>query len=204
MKELNKKTLRDALDRLPAHRPPPGDWDALDRRLSAATPLRDAIERLPVYDPPERVWTGIEKSLRPPTRRLGWRQWGSVAAAILLLATATLWWLDRAPTGGESTISSELRYTVETVDNRLLAQVPTDEDEAYFEQLLQLCTVQPIECKRPAVQSLQQELAELSEARDALQTAIGAYGADTDLLAQLKEIELDRTRVAQALLEAVV
>ena len=202
MKEQHRRTLRDGLDRLPRYDPPAGDWDALQRRLDAEAPLQRALRQLPEYDPPDRVWTGIEAGLQAPARRIQLRHWLSVAAAVALLVVAYQWWA--ASPQGTTKQLADLQYATETVDDRLLAQVPTDEDEAYFARLLKLCDEQPIGCQRPDVQSLQRELAELTEARAELQAAIGAYGTDPDLLQQIKTIELDRTRIAQALLNAVV
>ena len=189
--------LRDGLRRLPAYDPPPGDWEALDRRLRAAAPLHRALDRLPAYEPPDAVWRGIERGLRGPRRLAIWL--AGVAATALLLVIG--WQLLRSQAADTA---APLTYRTETLDDRLLAQVPTDEDDAYFARLIRLCDEQPIACRRPDVQALQAELVELNAARDALQEAIGAYGADPALLDQLKDIELDRTRVARALLEVVV
>lgn len=201
MEERHHDRLRAGLDRLPQYDPPPGDWDALDRRLRATQPLHDALERLPAYDPPAAVWTNIERGLRGP-RRVVLRRWigAAAAAVIVLLAAWQLFLTDNTNT----TTSVPLTYRTEVLDDRLLAQVPTDEDDAYFARLVRLCDEQPIACRRPDVQSLQAELIELNAARDALQAAIGTYGADPDLLRQLTDIELDRTRVARALLDVVV
>ena len=202
MKEKNKKTLREGLDRLPTYDPPAGDWETLQHRLKVEQSLQTAIRQLPTYDPPERVWAAIEAGLATRRLRIRWRSWASVAAAIALLVIGYQWW--EAAEGSGAAALAKLHYSTEIVDDQLLAQVPDDADEAYFERLLGLCQEQPIGCRRPDVRALQAELAELTEARTELRAAIGAYGTEPTLLRQLKDIELDRTRIAQALLNAVV
>ena len=203
MENQSNKSWREALNRLPDYDPPAGEWSRLSARLSAEGPLHRALRELPEHEPPDAVWTGIEKGLDGGSsiRRIGRYRWmlGVAASLLLLVATWSRW-----PAGGDSNEATPTyAYHTEVLEDPLLAQLPTDEDEAYFARLLRLCDEQPVSCARPAFEELRAELEELNVAREELEMALGAYGADVDLLQQLKEIELERTKVAQQLLETV-
>ncbi len=203
MKEKNRRTLKEALRHLPAYEPGEGVWVRIEGELERAAreaPLRRALQELPEYEPPERVWASIERKLdeRPPRQRLRRSFLRAAAAVALLIAGA--WALKQTLRPGES---SQLRYATETVDPALL-QLNWEEDREAFEAWKALCREKLATCRQPEIIELQNELQELEEARQALREALGRYGTDLQLIAQMRNIELQRTEVLKEIIEKLI
>ncbi|RMF28272.1 MAG: hypothetical protein D6765_06235 [Bacteroidetes bacterium] len=203
MKEKNRQTLKDALRRLPGYEPGERVWARIEGELereSREAPLRQALQELPEYEPPERVWDSIQRRLDEGPRR----RWLSgarlrVAAAVALLILGVWALLPYLP----SQNTPELHYATETVDPALL-QLDWEEDQEAFEAWKALCREKLATCRQPEVLELQNELQELEEARRALRQALGQYGTDLQLIAQMRHIELQRTEVLKEIIEKLI
>lgn len=209
MKEFNKKTLIEALSTLPEYEPPVSLWDSLEGEMGI---VKDdwmpgvGLPDLPAHNPPESVWVNIEKKLRYKSWAgrivsMPWKMAASIAASLALLLTA-LWWLNRPePLAFEGTIS----YSTEMVDPMLLNN-DWDEDESAFQDFLSICESKKTICSQPAFQQLQAELEELTDAKQAIEAAMGDYGYGTtpDLVMQIKKIELERNVVVKKMMVMLI
>lgn len=216
MKELNYKNLREALDALPEYAPPAAVWEALDETLELESVLVKNIDRLPEYAPPSEIWTQIEATLpqapvansRKPfdtvagsnitglRRLLAPAVWRYAAALALLLAA---WWFFGPNTQTET---PTIVTTQESVDEQLLSANAESEDEAF--QLVQdLCRVQTPVCEQPEFKTLKTELEELTEAKTELRAALGSYGNDPELHAQLARIERERSELLRQMMSMI-
>lgn len=216
MKELNYKHLREALDALPEYAPPAAVWEALDEALELESVLVKNIDRLPVYAPPSEIWTQIEAALpqaaiansrkssdaiaggnRAGHRRLlapaVWRY----AAALALLLTA--WWFFGPNTQTET---PTIVTTQESVDEQLLGANAEGEDEA-FQLVQELCRTQTPVCEQPEFKTLKTELEELTDAKTELREALGSYGDDPELHAQLARIERERSELLRQMMSMI-
>ena len=199
--EKNKHILKAALEKLPAYEPTDSVWTGIRQEL-ADTPLKQAIRDLPDYDPPEQLWMQIQDSLAtepaaPKVRRINWR---AAAAITLLLGCA---WLITQFLPGAGGPDVKLSYSVEEVDNSLLA-MDWMADEDAFDQLSSMCEQHPFLCQRPDIQNLRRELNELTDAKFQLVDVLGPYGTDLGLIEQLNEIEMERTKLLKQILTEVV
>ncbi|GIV31300.1 MAG: hypothetical protein KatS3mg029_0651 [Saprospiraceae bacterium] len=201
--ELNRKALIEALSSLPQYDPPASVWEHIERRMAAeelleGKPLRKGV--LPEYDPPEEIWTHVEERLHPGVRmrRLVRRIWPA-AAAVLLAAWAVWLWLPTANGTDDVSIS----YGTETVDPLLLDH-NWDEDEEAFTQFYEMCKQRQFICDQPAFQQLRAELEELTQAKEALEQAMGRYGATPEMVLQMKKIELERTDLLKKLMVMLI
>ena len=87
MKEVNKNSLKKAINNLPKYSPEANLWDKLSNNLDEAqtnTVLHEAISKLPSYRAPSEVWINIEKEL-PAKRRFMWPRVLAVAATLALI-----------------------------------------------------------------------------------------------------------------------
>ena len=209
MEELNNTTLQEALKKLPQHSPPADLWDEISMQLEqdlADQPLHAAIQDLPIHNPPIQLWDSIEAELekvpeenkKPRIRRL-WQIAAAAAAIAALIYVSPQFILQ------EQSIDYAVATTVseEIIDPRLLAR-DWQEDEPGFEFLEQLCSSKPFLCSNPDLQNLKSELGELTEAKNTLEIALGNYGTDVYLIQQLKEIELERTKILKEMLERMI
>lgn len=201
MKELNRHTLRDALDRLPAHRPPERLWADIEAGLDAQAPLDEALRALPTYAPPPGLWEQIEPRIERGAgggRLLKLYRLAAAAAVALLLSAAGWWWQRERAGAGYASIRVE-----ETVaDDQLLLTLQETDDSA-FEQVETWCRIHQTACREPHFAELKAELDELTEARTHLRNALGRYGDDPELVHQLVEIERDRSDILKQLVEMI-
>lgn len=216
MKELNYNRLREALDVLPEHTPPVAVWEALDDALELEATLAKNLHRLPTYTPPSEIWTHIEAALpQAPVAgnntsnhavagnkitgirgALSPAIWRYAAALALLLAA---WWIFSPANPTETTA---IATTQESVDDQLLGADTASEDEA-FQMVQDLCRAQTLVCEQPEFKSLKTELEELTDAKTELREALGSYGDDPELHAQLARIERERSDVLRQMMSMI-
>lgn len=195
--DINHRTLKKAVTQLPTHQPPDAIWLAMDKELN----LRKGVRQLPEHQPPTLVWEGIEANLVKNTgsvkSRLFWLKRLSIAASFLLLIGAS-WWISNQRTTAES-----FQYAQETIDLQLL-EADWDEDEEALAQIEAICKAKTYTCALPEFQQLEQELEELNEAKLDLKQAIDDFGKDTQLIAQLSEVELERTTILKKMMANIL
>lgn len=202
MKELNHNTLQQAIQRLPQYEPPAGLWDALEESIDAEEQLSATAQTLPQYEPPAQVWKNLETALEqnPATRSvlrvLIFRRLMAAAAVGLILLSA--WWLFRTDhVGAEQIVVSQ-----EKLDEQIRASVQEKEDTA-FELVQTLCQSRAPVCEEPEFKTLKSELDELTEAKESLRQALGEYGDDPSLAAQLVRIERERSGLLRQMMSMI-
>lgn len=186
MKEKNKKTLRDALDQLPEYGANAGAWKGIQAGLSPTFG-----ERLPSYQPPAEVWNGLSQALNRPApvvalrrRSLGWL--GGIAASLLvLIALGVGLWPEALNAGPKVSLS----YTQESAP--ATSSHDWNADEESFNRVI----AQIEERNEPTLNTLNMELAELTEAKEEMKAMLVAYGEDPSVIRQLAEIERDRSDI---------
>jgi hypothetical protein len=208
MEEINKKTLIEALSSLKDHEPPDSLWTQIDREMELGeeesfSPL--SLHQLPEYDPPEKVWKAVVKKLGQDSRgsifKLGWRKPLAIAASFSIIVAA-YFLLETEQHDSIDTIIA-VNYSIEQVDNVLL-QKDWKEDEESFELYHELCSAKKYICEHPEFQVLQREFEELSDAIKEIETAIGDYNTNANLITQIKEIELERTDVFKKMMVMLI
>lgn len=204
MKELNHKILKNSLQQLPEYAPPPAIWDALEENLDADATLNAGLQRLPQYEPPSEIWTQIETQLAAghPVRVVHSRRlhagWYAAAAALALLLAGWWWW--QLPE--KESHATAIAVTQEVVDEQLLHMNTESEDDA-FQLVQELCRSQVPVCQQPGFKTLKSELDELTEAKSELRHALGAFGDDPELHAQLARIERERSEVLRQMMAMI-
>ncbi|MBX2890262.1 MAG: hypothetical protein KF734_04995 [Saprospiraceae bacterium] len=202
MKELNRNTLKEAIQRLPQYEPPAGLWDALEESLNAEEQLSAAARTLPQYEPPAQVWQNLETALeqnpatKPVLRVAIFRRLMAAAAVGLILLSA--WWLFKTSNvGAERIVVSQAR-----LDEQIRASVQEKEDTA-FELVQALCQSRAPVCEEPEFKTLKSELDALTEAKESLRQALGQYGDDPSLVAQLIRIERERSGLLRQMMSMI-
>ncbi len=208
MKELNHNTLHEALQALPDYEPPLALWDDIELALDSEDTLAESVQALPQYEPPDAVWQHLEAQLEvaeprkvtrlEPLRPLRRQQWWAAAAAIALLVVA--WWLLR-PTASEGELVA-VQITQETVNTEVQATAHEAED-AGFDLVATLCESKAPVCEEPDFKLLKSELDDLTLAKNDLRTALGQYGDDPDMAAQLVQIERERSEVLRQMMQMI-
>ena len=186
MKECHRKTLTDALGRLPQHHPPPSVWEGIE------------LGRLPTYAPPAEVWNGISAGLdaapepqqRPTLRRLSPTVRRLAAAAVILLVLSLF--LVDTDRGPEVTYA----YTQEAPARDAAVIADWNEDEESFTRVMR----QIEDRNEPVLNELGYELSELNAAREEVKAILTAYGQDDSVVRQLGEIERERSDVYRQIL----
>jgi len=206
-RDKNHMTLKKAVTQLPPYQPPDDIWLALDKELN----LQKGVHQLPKHQPPDLVWETIELNLvesasipiaigtiSGSTRsRLFWLKKLSIAASFLLLIGISWWAMN------QSTVTKQFQYTKETIDATLL-EADWDEDGEALAQIEAICKAKIYTCALPEFQQLEQELAELNEAKSDLKQAIDNFGKDTQLIAKLSEVELERTTILKKMMANIL
>jgi len=202
MKELNHNTLQATLIRLSLYEPPASVWAGVEAALALDVVLTDSARQLSIYTPPAAIWENIATQLpaaRPVARRVSiWTRYAMAAAVAAALFGA--WWLLRPMTSMPA--AEQIVVTQETLDQQVVAAVQENEDDA-FQWVENLCASRAPVCEEPAFKELKSELDELTTAKENLYTALGQYGDDPDLTAQLVQIELARTQLLQEMMQMI-
>lgn len=186
MKEKNKKTLQDALNQLPEYGADAGAWTGIEAGLSPALG-----ERLPSYQPPAEVWNGLNRALNTPAhvvnmRRRAWTRLGGIAASVLVIVALGLGlWPETIHAGPKVRIS----YAQE------VAPASSSHDWNADEESFNNVIAQIEERNEPTLNTLNMELAELTEAKEEMKAMLVAYGEDPSVIRQLAEIERDRSDI---------
>jgi len=205
-KELNHTILKKAITRLPIYEPPDKIWQGIDNELT----LQNELKQLPNHQPPALVWQKIESNLAESASRtqssgstntgnifnIRWIKRLSIAAAVLLIFGVGWWQL--TPSN-----ATQLSYTQEKINPQLLI-ADWDEDTEALTQIEAICEIKSYVCKAPKFQQLEQELQELDEAKLDLKQAIENFGKDTQLIAQLSEVELERTAILKKMMANIL
>ena len=200
--ETNHTILKKAVTRLPMHQPPDEIWSAIDNALH----LQKGIQQLPQHQPAESIWQTIELDLAKSvsstqssgsTRRLFWIKRMSIAASFLLLVGMCWWSMNKFSN------SNQFHYSQELINTQLLI-ADWDEDAEVFTQIEAICQTKTYVCSAPEFQELEQELQELNAAKLDLKQAINDFGKDTQLIAQLSEVELERTVILKKMIANIL
>jgi len=186
MKEKNKNTLRDALNQLPEYGANAGAWKGIEAGLTPALG-----KQLPSYQPPAEVWNGLNRALNTPApvinmRRRAWTRLGGIAASVLVIvALGVGLWPEALNAGPKVSISYAQEVAPATNAH------DWDDGEESFNQVI----AQIEERNEPALNTLNMELAELTEAKEEMKAMLVAYGEDPSVIRQLAEIERDRSDI---------
>lgn len=206
MEEKNKSTLDQAIRQLKDYEAPQRTWDGIELELDkvdALEQLEKGLNGLPKYKAPASIWDQIENELEAPVeqkqavlRSIPWRKIAAAAAMVGVLLTSLNWWMN---SNEESILYS---YSKETVDDRLELS-DWDDDEEAFDMVKEFCEIQKLVCEEPEFKNLRGELEELNEARETLVMAMENYGSDAEMIAQLTEVELERSNVLKRIIEKI-
>lgn len=200
--ETNHTILKKAVTRLPTHQPPDAIWSAIENELD----LQKGLQQLPTHQPAELVWQHIEGNLGKntsigtssgSTRRLFWIKKISLAASFLLFFGMSWWGINQFSN------SNQFHYTQEIINPQLLI-ADWDEDAEVLTQIEAICQTKNYACTAMEFQQLEQELQELNEAKSDLKQAIDDFGKDTQLIAQLSEVELERTVILKKMIANIL
>jgi hypothetical protein len=188
---MKHNSWKEALAQLPAYDPPLKVWEDIEENLVQEEAIGVGLKRLPDYDPPTEVWDNIRKevarnsgkriSLRPLLLR--------VAAAMTLLVG--MWFLLQKNHSGESV---SITYSEERLPKAVALPV-NGQDEAAFSMVEDWCRQHNWICSSQEFTSLQEELSDLSSARNRLVKALSPYEENPVLRSMLSRIERERSEV---------
>ncbi len=200
--ETNPIILKKTVTQLPIYEPPNEVWSVIANELD----LQKKLQTLPNHPPKEFVWETIEMNLAKSasrtqssgsTQRIFLVKRLGIAASILFMLGISWWIMTDAFT------QNKFQYTQETINAQLLV-ADWDEDGEALTQIKAICEVKNYACTAPEFQQLEQELNELNEAKSDLKQAIDDFGKDTQLIAKLSEVELERTVVLKKMIANIL
>ncbi len=206
--------LQDALKKLPIYTASNVVWSGIEAQLEENEPeikaFEQEIKQLPTYSPPVSLWEGIEQELDTTPMNLsilkpvwGLKTWQKYAIAALfmgcLLTFGVVFYQNATSVGNEKIT---VAYSEEKYDATPIKE-DWDEDEAAFAKVEEICQQQAFLCEQPEVKTLKSELDELNEAKQSLKTALGQYGTDETVVAELVAVEKERTAVLKKIMEKI-
>lgn len=189
---MNIEKKNKALSKLPKHKPPDSIWDAIEQRL----PLQESLHSLPTHTPTDHVWQTIDQKLESKNQ-LTWRRYIAVAATILFFLSSPFAYI---------MLSAEeptFQYSQEDINVKLL-ETDWSTTEAAAAQIHSFCEAQRIACSSRMFKELEKELTTLDDAKTELETAMQLVGKNTDLIAQMTSIELERSTVLKEMMNEVL
>ena len=201
MLELNHSTLQQAIRDLPTHEAPGFVWEAIEDGLALEDQLATDLKKLPQYEAPDAIWEQLDRQLGQKQTPSNWsvrvnRRWMVAAAAMLILVAG--WWLIRSGETEEVAIA----FSEVQLDDRLRSTLDEKEDDA-FGLIEELCQSRAPVCDLPDFKNLKSELEELNDAKTSLKSALGDYGDDPGLTAQLVRIERERSELLRQMMSMI-
>lgn len=199
--EKNKDILQKTIRSLPSFEAPPQVWHAIEQELNNHQKLQDAIQTLPEYEAPAMVWKKIEENLESkiisiPLDNAGRREsnyrWLAIAAAVTVLISAGVWFLNT----GETQENIQIAITEETIYEQLLV-ADWKEDESIIQEVAQLFTQSKVAQNSLYYSDLLEEFEELETAKEEIEGMMKQYGKATDFIRQISEIELERSTLVK-------
>ena len=153
----------------------------------------DIINNLSTYSPPEMVWERIESELDKPKIIPLWKIY--LAAACVTALVVGSWWYFQNPV-------ENITYSEEKI-NKSFVPTTSLEVEKQNAKIEAICAERVTVCEKPEFKSLKLELDELNTAHKQLKEVIGNYNPDPTLVAQLADIETERSAVLKKLVEKI-
>lgn len=219
--DLRADTALDtALRQLPQHDPAPNLWARLAAELTADETLDRALTTLPAFEPKADLWDALESKLSVEPTELtphsqptpftvsrhtgfGQRSVRWAAAASVLLSLLGGYWLYQRTLPAETVT---VAYSVETTDAPPPAALSEPASDQQADQDLevfinQACEQRALACKKPEVQDLRQQLADLDQRKAQIDGQLRVFGEDPDLVKAQVRIENERADVAKELVK---
>lgn len=172
--------------KLPEHEPSDELWNNIEAKLNEDA-WQKVLQELPQYEPQAESWEQIEAKISHKTISLLTWKWAVVAAIVVF--TIGLWWMVMFN-------NQSIRYSEEIVNKQLLLQ-ESDNSDADYERIMAYCKQQMYVCENPEFAALKSELTTLQEASIELKAAIGKYNTEPALIAQLAEIEQQKSEIVR-------
>jgi hypothetical protein len=170
--------------KLPEYEPSDEIWNNIEAKLNE-NGLQKGIQNLPQYEPSAEAWEQIEARLSPKTIQLFSLKWAAVAAVFAL--AIGLNWLYQSK-------SQSITYSQEVASKQLFLQ-ESDNSDADYAMIMAYCKQQTYVCENPEFANLKSELTNLQQASLDLKAAIGKYNTEPALIAQLAEIEQQKSEI---------
>ncbi|MEY4902818.1 MAG: hypothetical protein RLZZ292_633 [Bacteroidota bacterium] len=214
VEEEQENKLQDALKKLPLYTAPSMIWSSIEGALEDSEEEKKAFEQeitqLPTYSPPISLWDSIEQELdstpmkasvlKPVFGLKAWQKYAIAALFMGCLLTFGVVFYQNATSVGNEKIT--IAYSEEKYDPTPIKE-DWDDDEAAFAKVEEICQQQAFLCEQPEVKTLKSELDELNEAKQSLKTALGQYGTDETVVAELVAVEKERTAVLKKIMEKI-
>jgi hypothetical protein len=206
--------LHEAIQQLPTYVPPTLVWEGIEATLDdvqADLPsFQHQIKALPTYSPPTSLWYGIEQELDQPSEHTvalkpiftlkTWQKYAIAALFLGCLLTFGVVFYQNATSVGNEKIT--VAYSEEKYDTTPIKE-DWDDDEAAFAKVEAICQQQAFICEQPEVKTLKSELDELNEAKQSLKNALGQYGTDETVVAELVAVEKERSEVLKKIMQKI-
>jgi hypothetical protein len=215
--------VSEAVQHLPQYAPPALIWDQIETQLNLENRHKKPAFRILTFTPAQLLSAAASVAVLVAAT---W--WMTVPVApsepVMAITTpaptiennipsVTTPILQRTPikkkTSGTPKSNENVPQTTENiswantvVDDQLLEICREKEDEA-FELVQNLCQNEVPVCEIPDFKSLKTELDELTIARNQLKEALGQFADDPDMVAQMVQIERERSEILQKLIAMI-
>jgi hypothetical protein len=180
---------------LPEYEPSDNIWNNIEAKLNDDI-LQKAIQQMPEYEPQPMVWESIEAQLyQKKTVKLFSFKSMSIAASVLLILGIGLYVFKNRE-------NVAIQYSEQAMNSDLLIQ-SSDDSSADYEMITAFCREQNYVCENPEFKNLKTELDELQTASVELKEAMGQYNTDADLMAQLADIEHQKSEILKKMADQI-
>jgi hypothetical protein len=201
----NNQIFNQTIRKLKTYEPDEEVWQKIEANL-LENALQIALEKLQIYEPSEEIWANIESEIshKKPTFIISktWKRAAVAASIAIIFGVYKLYLLDNLPVGRHGQLVTNISYSTEKLDSRLLLN-PNDDAEKQYSMIKEICERKTFVCETPKFSSLKTELEELSLASNELKNAIGNYNTDAKLVKQLTEIEQERASILRKMVSQI-
>lgn len=182
--EHHHDKLATAIQQLPSYEPSDLVWENINDNLNEL-PLKEGVDSLSGYEPNEQIWANIEQEIAPKKAQTPY--WRAAAAVILIGTSLSIWFL-------QQNTDKKISYSEELMDERLQIANSSETDDEYY-KIKQLCEAETVVCSSKGFKQLKEEYETLQIASQQLQTAMGQYNSEPELVRQLSMVEQEKAGI---------
>ena len=213
MEEINKHILKQAISKLPSHKPKKDLWAEIEKELDNDNKLKNVIDQLPKYSPDEKLWEKIDEKLELNTRIISIYKHENRRVVSFLKIAATV--LVLISIGGItakilSTNANENKeqivYSEEIIETNTISvdESSVSENKKLTAFINQACQAMPDVCGKPEFADLKNQLQDLQNEQEKLKKSIKKNSDNTELLKYQLEIENEIGDVSKQLIQQLI
>ena len=196
--ELNKESLKSAINGLPEYGPDDNLWEKINDSLDFEEKVKPVISSLPSEIPDDFLWDKISSELGAEKKvfKIGFVRYAAAIAASVIIVFFSIKYFKSGIKSKET-----IEYSQEVVSPKDSTEQTDKYEQKAMEYIQESCNSQPDKCAMPDINALKNELQYLEKQDEMLQNAGARYGTDANMVKDQIKIENMKSKMIKELIQ---